>query len=91
MGTAGRSIPDEAIWGMSVQALEENMRHLMPLLAAAASVLSTAPVYADLGDELFKLLADDGAAGDRFGRSVARGQSWTADGQHCAASTWTEV
>ncbi|MCZ6612369.1 MAG: FG-GAP repeat protein [Planctomycetota bacterium] len=47
------------------------MRHLMPLLAAAASVLSTAPAYADLGDQLFKLLADDGAAGDVFGHSVA--------------------
>ncbi len=47
------------------------MRHLMPLLAAAASVLSTAPAYADLGDQLFKLLADDGAELDLFGRSVA--------------------
>ncbi|MCH8342967.1 MAG: FG-GAP repeat protein [Planctomycetes bacterium] len=47
------------------------MRHLMPLLAAAASVLSTAPAYADLGDQLFKLLPDDGAAGDSFGFSVA--------------------
>ncbi len=47
------------------------MRHLMPLLAAAASVLSTAGAYADLGDQLFKLLADDGAAFDWFGRSVA--------------------
>ena len=48
------------------------MRHLiMPLLAAAASVLSTAPAYADLGDQLFKLLPTDGAANDRFGISVA--------------------
>ncbi|MCH8152799.1 MAG: FG-GAP repeat protein, partial [Planctomycetes bacterium] len=47
------------------------MRHLMPLLAAAASVLSTAPAYADLGDQLFKLLADDGAEFDSFGVSVA--------------------
>ena len=54
-----------------IQAQETNMRHLMPLLAAAASVLSTAPAYADLGDELFKLLANDGAADDRFGVSVA--------------------
>ncbi len=56
---------------MSVQAQETDMRHLMPLLAAAASVLSTAPAYADLGDQLAKLLADDGAAGDLFGYSVA--------------------
>ena len=48
------------------------MQHLiMPLLAAAAMVLSTGPAYADLGDQLVKLLADDGAAEDRFGRSVA--------------------
>ncbi|MCH8164229.1 MAG: FG-GAP repeat protein, partial [Planctomycetes bacterium] len=47
------------------------MRHLMPLLAAAASVLSTAPAYADLGDQLAKLLATDGAAVDGFGFSVA--------------------
>ncbi|MCZ6611586.1 MAG: FG-GAP repeat protein [Planctomycetota bacterium] len=47
------------------------MRHLMPLLAAAASVLSPAPAYADLGDQLAKLLADDGAAFDIFGISVA--------------------
>ncbi len=47
------------------------MRHLMPLVAEAASVLSTVPAYADLGDQLFKLLADDGAAFDRFGYSVA--------------------
>ena len=48
------------------------MRHLIiPLLAAAASVLSTAPAHADLGDQLFKLLPDDGAAQDRFGISVA--------------------
>ncbi len=34
-------------------------------------VLSTAPAQADLGDQLFKLLADDGAAQDYFGFSVA--------------------
>ena len=47
------------------------MRHLMSLLVAAASVLSTGPAYADLGDQLFKLLPDDGAAIDNFGISVA--------------------
>ena len=47
------------------------MRHLVPLLAAAASVLSTAAAYADLGDQLFKLLPDDGAEFDNFGVSVA--------------------
>ncbi len=46
-------------------------RLIMPLLAAAASVLSTAPAYADLGDQLAKLLADDGAAADSFGFTVA--------------------
>ena len=44
---------------------------IMPLLAVAASVLSTAAAYADLGDQLAKLLADDGAADDHFGFSVA--------------------
>ncbi len=32
---------------------------------------STTPAYADLGDQLFKLLPDDGAADDQFGISVA--------------------
>ncbi len=43
------------------------MRHLMPLLAAAALVLSTGSASADLGDQLFKLLADqddDACPGD---------------------------
>ncbi|MEE8154709.1 MAG: FG-GAP repeat protein [Phycisphaerales bacterium] len=48
------------------------MPHLiMPLLAAVASVLTTAAASADLGDQLFKLLANDGEADDEFGRSVA--------------------
>ena len=62
------------------------MRHLMPLLAAVASVLSTAPAYADLGDQLLKLLPNDGAMSDNFGHSVAISGStaivgvWFADG-----------
>ncbi len=52
------------------------MRYLTPVLfAAAASVLSTAPAYADLGDQLFKLLPDDGAEGDFFGPASVRGNS----------------
>ncbi len=47
------------------------MRHLMLLCATAALVLSPAPAQADLGDQLFKFLPDDGAAGDLFGFSVA--------------------
>ncbi len=48
------------------------MKYLTPVLfAAAASILSTAPAHADLGDQLAKLLPDDGAADDEFGRSVA--------------------
>ncbi len=48
------------------------MRYLiMPLLVAGASVLNTAAVYADLGDQLAKLLPNDGAGGDNFGISVA--------------------
>ena len=40
-------------------------------IATAAMVLSTGAAYADLGDQLAKLLAEDGAAGDSFGNSVA--------------------
>ena len=47
------------------------MRHLVPLLAAAATVLSTNAAHADLGDQLAKNLSDDGTAGDRIGRSIA--------------------
>ncbi|MCH7847929.1 MAG: hypothetical protein IIB53_06150 [Planctomycetes bacterium] len=48
------------------------MQHLItPLFAAAAAVLSTAPAHADLGDQLAKLLPNDGAAFDLFGQSVA--------------------
>ncbi len=48
------------------------MQHLItPLFAAAVLVLSTAPAYADLGDEVAKLLADDGAVNDQFGNCVA--------------------
>ena len=56
---------------MQLRAEKTTMRHFMPLLAAAALVLSTAQAQADLGDQLFKLLADDGAEEDRFGLSVA--------------------
>ena len=60
------------------------MPHLiMPLLAAAAaSVLSTAAASADLGDQLFKLLPDDGAAGDNFGFSVAISGATAIVGAH---------
>ncbi len=34
-------------------------------------IVGTTPAYADLGDQLAKLLADDGAADDLFGFSVA--------------------
>ena len=48
------------------------MPHLIiPLLAAAASLLTTAAASADLGDQLFKLLPNDGAEFDFFGSSVA--------------------
>ncbi|MCH8825118.1 MAG: FG-GAP repeat protein [Planctomycetes bacterium] len=46
------------------------MRYLTPVLAAAI-ILSTASTSADLGDQLFKLLPDDGAGLDGFGRSVS--------------------
>lgn len=47
------------------------MRHLMPILAAGASVLSIGAACADLGDQLAKLIANDGAESDLFGNSVA--------------------
>ena len=40
------------------------MRYLTPVLfATAVMVLSPAAAYADLGDQLFKLLPNDGAEG----------------------------
>ncbi|MEE9130098.1 MAG: FG-GAP repeat protein [Phycisphaerales bacterium] len=52
------------------------MRHTYILCVSLAACLSwsvvwPAAAYADLGDQLFKLLPDDGAAVDVFGRSVA--------------------
>ena len=44
-----------------------NLRRVMLLLAAAALVLSPAAARADLGDQLFKLLPDDGAPGGHGG------------------------
>ncbi len=47
------------------------MRRLMPFIAAAALFLSTPVARADLGQQLAKLLPNDGAAFDYFGWSVA--------------------
>ncbi len=47
------------------------MRYLLPVLVATASILGSAPVQADVGDQLAKFLPDDGDANDRFGYSVA--------------------
>ena len=58
------------------------MPHLIIALFAAASVLSTAAASADLGDQLFKLLPDDGAAGDNFGFSVAISGATAIVGAH---------
>ena len=44
------------------------MRHVMPLLTAAATLLSSASTHADLGDQLFKLLPSDGAVDSYPGR-----------------------
>ncbi len=48
-------------------------RFTTPAIAAISFCLigGITPAYADLGDQLFKLLPDDGAADDRFGISVA--------------------
>ncbi len=47
------------------------MRHLIPVLTATALLLSAAAAYADVGDQLAKILPDDGAVTDGFGKSVA--------------------
>ena len=48
-----------------------SLRRLMPILAAAALVLGPTAAHADLGDQLAKLLPDDGAFEHHFGNSVA--------------------
>ncbi len=60
------------------------MKSFTPVLfaAAASMVLSTAPAYADLGDQLFKLLPNDGAQDDFFGISVAVGGTTAIVGAH---------
>ena len=59
------------------------MRHLTPVLFAASTVvLSTPPAQADLGDQLAKILADDGAAGEHFGYSSAMSGSTAIVGAH---------
>ena len=47
-----------------------NMRHLIIPILAVTFLITTA-AQADIGDQLHKLLADDGAAEDNFGISVA--------------------
>ena len=56
---------------MADEVEETIMRPFMPLLAAISLALITAAAHADLGDQLFKLLPEDGGAGDHFGESVA--------------------
>ena len=52
------------------------MKHLViPLFAAILAVLNPATAQADLGDQLFKLLPDDGAENDWFGWSVAMSET----------------
>ena len=47
------------------------MRHLiLPILAAAVTVLSTTTAQADLGHQLSKMLPDDGDTGNHFGSAV---------------------
>ena len=47
------------------------MRRVMPFLVSGAVALSYGPAYADVRNELFKLLPEDGAAYELFGTSVA--------------------
>ncbi len=76
------------------------MRYTYFLCVSVAVCLSWAGVWpaaasADLGDQLFKLLADDGAAEDNFGRSVAIsgetaivGAIWDDENGHGAGSAY---
>ncbi len=45
------------------------------IVVSIVMVAASRPCYAVLGDQLAKLLADDGAEEDQFGRSVAIGGS----------------
>ncbi len=47
------------------------MMRLRCSVVVAIAALAGAAAYADLGDQLAKLLPDDGAAQDEFGSSVA--------------------
>ncbi|MEE9130266.1 MAG: FG-GAP repeat protein [Phycisphaerales bacterium] len=68
------------------------MRHLIiPLLVAVASVLSSAPAQADLDDPLFKLLPNDGTAGDQFGVSVAISGTLAIVGARAGDNEYGEV
>ncbi len=59
------------------------MQHqTMALLVTGALLLSTAVAYADLGDQLSKLVAEDGEEGDRFGFSVAMSGATAIVGAH---------
>ncbi len=72
------------------------MRYItIPLLAAIASLLSSSPAYTDSGDQLFKLMPDDGEALDYFGKSVAIsgitaivGADWDAENGTSAGSAY---
>ncbi len=64
--------------GMWVRKQETTMRYLITLLAAVASVLSASAAYADIGDQLAKLLARDVAESDNFGATAIVG-AWRDD------------
>jgi len=47
------------------------MRHLASIVAAGTLILCANPIHAEVGEQLGKILPDDGAATDRFGCDVA--------------------
>ncbi len=52
------------------------------IVVAIVLVVASRPCYAVLGDQLAKLLADDGAEDDEFGRSVAISGATAIVGAH---------
>lgn len=58
------------------------MRYFTPVLFATAIVLSNAPTKSVLGDQLVKIVADDGEAGEHFGYSCAMSGNTIIVGAH---------
>ena len=58
------------------------LRRIMTALVCGAAIVAAGGAHGDLGDELFKLMANDGEAGDELGISIA------IDGRVVAVGAW---